>query len=749
MSVKIPSRSHVAVLVLAFASGCSSQEPAEKTRTVTGALSAASLAGIVVPSVVAQSSTGQTFDGPVAADGTFAVKVPANITYRLFVTDLRASGRSSVESVVLWPGRLVWAAVPAGSTSDGPAPPISVGTITPVGTTADGSFSQLTNPGGGLVNGGATPPGGSRGATSSSGAAGSTADGTSSGATSSGGAATGSSGANGSTGSSGTSGGAATSSGGGGGGGGGGSDDGVTGDGKTGSNGGASSSGGGGGGGDDAKGGSTGDGASGGPTLCVPPTPTTSECNGSGDGLGTGTATPRALPPCTKPTGGGGTGSSGGTAGSTPPAAPPGAPSCEKDKVAQLDKEGRWDCVKMETPVTYFYSDKPMKVRASVEFPRGVLTQWYPSVVEQYPLAAEMKDLVSTSSSKAKVCSADKGDAPSAANGLLDWGTLDLLGRDANVDAALPPASLDRYTWSFARQVAANPLRASSGQLEKFLFYRGVGNFSLPVRIQSQAGGKVSLKNLIDDKIGSVFFLNVTADKGTFTAAEGGIARGATLGGAIPSMDNARDVDTYADDLARSVRTSLDAQGLYDDESTAMVNTWKKQWFRTPGPRLLYIAPQSWTDASIPLSIEPKPESTKRVMVIRVEILTPEMEAADVSALKGLSTAATSGSTKSHFASLGRFAEPRLRRAIVLAGNPSYAASLLAETVATNHTTHKPTAGTKPLTPQATGPKYGGKGFVVHEWGTDTIVVGSDGSQLLGLQHEEEDLPGFVYDRTH
>ena len=59
-----------------------------------------------------------------------------------------------------------------------------------------------------------------------------------------------------------------------------------------------------------------------------------------------------------------------------------------------------------------------------------------------------------------------------------------------------------------------------------------------------------------------------------------------------------------------------------------------------------------------------------------------------------------------------------------------------------------PTAGSKPLTPQATGPKYKGKGFVVHEWGTDTIVVGSDGSQLLGLQHEEEDLPGFVYDRT-
>ncbi len=35
----------------------------------------------------------------------------------------------------------------------------------------------------------------------------------------------------------------------------------------------------------------------------------------------------------------------------------------------------------------------------------------------------------------------------------------------------------------------------------------------------------------------------------------------------------------------------------------------------------------------------------------------------------------------------------------------------------------------------------------MHEWGTDTVVVGSDGSLQRGLHHEEEDLPAFVYDR--
>src|SRR5690348_17331847 len=53
--------------------------------------------------------------------------------------------------------------------------------------------------------------------------------------------------------------------------------------------------------------------------------------------------------------------------------------------------------------------------------------------------------------------------------------------------------------------------------------------------------------------------------------------------------------------------------------------------------------------------------------------------------------------------------------------------------------------GDKPVTPQESA--YPGRGFIVHEWGTDTIVVGSDGSLQRGLHHEEEDLPSFVYDR--
>src|SRR5438876_945567 len=34
--------------------------------------------------------------------------------------------------------------------------------------------------------------------------------------------------------------------------------------------------------------------------------------------------------------------------------------------------------LKGETPVIYFYSDRPQSVNVNVQFPRGIWTQWYP-----------------------------------------------------------------------------------------------------------------------------------------------------------------------------------------------------------------------------------------------------------------------------------------------------------------------------------------------------------------------------------
>ena len=64
-------------------------------------------------------------------------------------------------------------------------------------------------------------------------------------------------------------------------------------------------------------------------------------------------------------------------------------------------------------------------------------------------------------------------------------------------------------------------------------------------------------------------------------------------------------------------------------------------------------------------------------MMIRVEVITPELEAEDVDMAKLLEGGAADGA-KAYFMSLGRFAEPRLRRALDLLGNPVYGDTFLA-----------------------------------------------------------------------
>jgi hypothetical protein len=334
--------------------------------------------------------------------------------------------------------------------------------------------------------------------------------------------------------------------------------------------------------------------------------------------------------------------------------------------------------VKMETPVTYFYSDVPLSAQASVTFPEGLLTQWYPAVSR---FAPEIAAPGSGSSLTTPATYADpvldlsfpfgsdlcRDKFSAVAGGKLDWGTFSLLARGTDVSASQPDAPLAKFGWSYARDVDANPIQMPNGEAERFLFYRGLGDFDFPITVQAGGAGHVALTNGYSQPVGRVFVLNVGAENGAFTEHRAGIAPGATLDDVAPSLDGAPTLDDYEGLLGSAVTDALDATGLYHDEATAMVNTWQRQWFRTPGVRVLYLIPQAWTDASIPLSVTPKPDSMLRVMLIRVEVITPEQELGDVEALEIFDT--DSAQAKGHFTALGRFAEPRLRRALSLSPN--------------------------------------------------------------------------------
>jgi hypothetical protein len=97
-----------------------------------------------------------------------------------------------------------------------------------------------------------------------------------------------------------------------------------------------------------------------------------------------------------------------------------------------------------------------------------------------------------------------------------------------------------------------------------------------------------------------------------------------------------------------------------------MVNTWRTSYFRTEGVRALFVLPRAWTDAFIPIEIEPRPREVVRVMVGRIELLTPDRERLAERAIRDL-TSPDAASRSGAFAFLrdqGRYVEPIVRRVL-------------------------------------------------------------------------------------
>src|SRR5690606_2014211 len=121
--------------------------------------------------------------------------------------------------------------------------------------------------------------------------------------------------------------------------------------------------------------------------------------------------------------------------------------------------------------------------------------------------------------------------------------------------------------------------------------------------------------------------------RGRFRAL-GALAAGSTTPAGV--TDGRRlDGAELAAALRAELAAALVAQGLFEDEAAAMVATWTRQWFRSPGRRVLWIVPRPLVDSTLPLRVVPAPAALVRVLVGRLEFLTPEVEAAVETALAG------------------------------------------------------------------------------------------------------------------
>src|SRR5207253_2114157 len=100
--------------------------------------------------------------------------------------------------------------------------------------------------------------------------------------------------------------------------------------------------------------------------------------------------------------------------------------------------------------------------------------------------------------------------------------------------------------------------------------------------------------------------------------------------------------------------------------------TWEHSYFRTEGIRILYLVPRQRVDAVIPIHIKPAPDKLVRVMVGRIEVLTPtrEKQIEKFVAELGATDFRTREAASNGLAGLGRLGEPALRRVLVTTADP-------------------------------------------------------------------------------
>jgi hypothetical protein len=115
--------------------------------------------------------------------------------------------------------------------------------------------------------------------------------------------------------------------------------------------------------------------------------------------------------------------------------------------------------------------------------------------------------------------------------------------------------------------------------------------------------------------------------------------------------------------LRSEMHAALVADGLFADEADAMLDTWQRAYFQSPGVRVFFTVPRVWTDFRLPLTIS-RPADVQRVMVGRIELVSPEqrvllkrLSSTAVSSPQWLEAAARSPNAEAFFAGRSDFGD--------------------------------------------------------------------------------------------
>ncbi|MES2597313.1 MAG: hypothetical protein V4662_18335 [Verrucomicrobiota bacterium] len=316
-------------------------------------------------------------------------------------------------------------------------------------------------------------------------------------------------------------------------------------------------------------------------------------------------------------------------------------------------KIGAAHSMRMETPVLYFYASQPAEVSVRVDYRQGLLTDIFPPGKQEIPQPSN----------------------PLQPSSAYTW-KVDLLPPDSDARNDVPSVGARGAHYAHAREVpSAWIVRSrprpgddpeSKANTEKFIFYRGAGVGTLPLRTWLGEDGSLSVGASSE----------ITTEAFVVRVQNGVVHWRAAPISTKPERDSriqrfriaAPEKDGSAETLAVALRQALSAAGLTSAEAAAMVATWHEAWLTEEGTRLLYLLPETWINEQLPLKISPEPKELKRVFVARSELFPLEQEQLMMKALTGPHTDAERARMISDLR-LGRFTNAALERAVKISEN--------------------------------------------------------------------------------
>jgi len=294
----------------------------------------------------------------------------------------------------------------------------------------------------------------------------------------------------------------------------------------------------------------------------------------------------------------------------------------------------------IEKPILYFYSKEAVFANVRVRCPEGILTQWWPNATKVTPVMPT---------------DGDNQKMPELKNGILEWNWVAVSPNVAKPDFK----QVGKHPWwGIARETDSAVVRVKGGE-EKFLFYRGAARLQstlhVNIDVDTEVGHTFSLDPVTPEKaVRHVFTMNVPEEGAPQIGYTEQVAEAGAKAKTLDSVDAAVAI----------LRQVLLDEGLYEKEADGMIKIWRKGMFETPGLRAMYLMERKTLDAFLPLTIQPAPDEIERVMLVRIDCLTPDREERILELLKqlGAENFRERGAAQKKLMEIGRVGQAVMRK---------------------------------------------------------------------------------------